>query len=217
MYLTGYGVKLTKLKEEDIELVRYWRNSAAIQQYMEYREEITKKKQLKWFSSINNIHHNYFIIEVNNKKIGLIYGGGIDWNKLETGNGGIFIWDPKYWNTKNSLGATLLLIDTSQLLGLKRTYIKVLSTNKNAIFFNKSLGYKLLSNQEDVLNQRYVLENNDYIYARNKLRSKIFEPSEYEPVHIHFKSGNEVNTHLLNQIKKTSESVKKHYKIYSYE
>jgi RimJ/RimL family protein N-acetyltransferase len=213
MYLLGYGVKLSRLQEKDIELVRYWRNSETIRQYMEYRGEITPEDQIKWFKSINNIYNNYFIIEVNNNKIGLIYGANIDWGKLETGNGGIFIWDPKHWNTKNSLGATLLLNDTSQLLGLKRTYIKVLQTNKNAIHFNKSLGFKIMNNQDNVLNQRYILENKHYIYSRNKLRSKIFDSSEYDPIHIFFESNSPVNQFLLERIEKADKLLKKTYKI----
>ena len=38
MILEGYGVKLHRLTEEKIELLRRWRNDPKIQQYMGYRE-----------------------------------------------------------------------------------------------------------------------------------------------------------------------------------
>ncbi|MDZ7743378.1 MAG: hypothetical protein U5Q03_16975 [Bacteroidota bacterium] len=45
MKLFKYGISLNRLKEDDIELVRKWRNSRKINQFMEYREEITPEMQ----------------------------------------------------------------------------------------------------------------------------------------------------------------------------
>ena len=78
MKFRKYGITLTRLREDDIELVRKWRNSPGIQQYMEYREFITEEMQKKWFESINNLQNFYFIIEYENKKIGLINTSNID-------------------------------------------------------------------------------------------------------------------------------------------
>jgi len=68
MELSKYGVKLHRLREEDIELVRTWRNSPLIRQYMEFRDEITPEMQKEWFLSINNNENYYFIIEYQQKK-----------------------------------------------------------------------------------------------------------------------------------------------------
>ena len=84
-----------RLTREDIELVRNWRNSELISQYMEYKEYITPEMQLKWFRSIDNFFNLYFIIEYKGQKIGVINGKDIDWEErsMETG---VFIGEKKY-------------------------------------------------------------------------------------------------------------------------
>ena len=72
MKISKYGIDLVRLTEEDIEMLRQWRNSPQIQQFMEYREEITAEMQKKWFDSINNVNNFYFIIHFEGQKIGLI-------------------------------------------------------------------------------------------------------------------------------------------------
>lgn len=54
MIISKYNIRYIRLQEEDIELVRKWRNHPSITKYMVYREEITPEMQKKWFASINN-------------------------------------------------------------------------------------------------------------------------------------------------------------------
>jgi UDP-4-amino-4,6-dideoxy-N-acetyl-beta-L-altrosamine N-acetyltransferase len=180
MIVKGYGLELVRLKHEDIELVRNWRNSEHINRYMEYREHITAEMQEKWFISIDNIHNNYFIIIVNGTKIGVINGSQIDWGKMETGNGGIFIWDADYNKTLAPLRASLLLTDLSFILGLKKTYIKVLRDNPYAIIYNLNLGYQLLPDQEENYNQRYVLTKDSYFNKTKNLKHALLKSSSNE-------------------------------------
>ena len=81
MILEGYGVKLYRLTEEKIELLRRWRNDPKIQQYMGYREHITSEMQKAWFERINNDNNYYFIIEYEGKEIGCINIKDIDYVK----------------------------------------------------------------------------------------------------------------------------------------
>jgi hypothetical protein len=64
----------------------------------------------------------------------------------------------------------LLLTEISFLLGLERTYIKVLRDNLRAIAFNRNLGYELLPGQENVLNQSYVLTKENYYKKAERFR-----------------------------------------------
>lgn len=170
MIISGFGICLHRLKKkEDVELLRKWRNSKHVNQFMEFRETITKEQQAKWFQSINNIHNNFMIIEYEGKKIGMINGAKIDWDKKTTGSGGIFIWDERFWMTKAPIAASILMTDMSTIFGLEKTFIKILKENKNAIVFNKSLGYELLLNQENNESQHYVLEQKKYILKRAKI------------------------------------------------
>ena len=173
MIVKGYGIELIRLKHSDIELVRNWRNSSQISQYMEFREYITIEMQEKWFQSIDTIFNNYFIISVKGNMIGLINGSQINWEKKETGNGGIFIWETNYLKTIIPLRASLLLTDMSIILGLERTYIKVLKDNIAAINYNISLGYELLPNQSTHYNQQYVLTKENYLSKTAKLKSTL--------------------------------------------
>jgi UDP-4-amino-4,6-dideoxy-N-acetyl-beta-L-altrosamine N-acetyltransferase len=175
MILEGYGIRLIRLCEEHIEMVRQHRNSEQIRQFMEYREHITSEMQLAWFKSIDTIENNYFVIEVDDKFIGLINGAQIDWGNRETGSGGIFIWELNYWETAVPVSASLLLTDTSVLFGLDRSYVKILAENKKAIAFNKQLGYVLMPDQQSEVNQLYVLEQARYLEAAAKLKLLISE------------------------------------------
>lgn len=173
MILEGYGIRLSRLSAQDLELVRQWRNSPVINRYMEFREEISPSQQMAWFRSIDTIYNNYMLIETDGKKVGMIHGAGIDWEKKETANGGIFIWDQSQWATKVPLSASLLMTDMSSVLGLEQTYAKILKDNPNAIAFNKSLGYRLLPAQEENYAQHYVLQQSDYLQKRTQIRSKL--------------------------------------------
>ncbi len=173
MIIEGYGIKLKRLSEQDIELVRYWRNSFLIRPFMEYREYITPGMQKKWFSSINNINNNYFLIITESKTIGLISGTQINWEEGITLNGGIFIWDRDYQETFYPSKASLLLTDFSFYLGMKSTYIKVLRDNLRSIHFNKLLGYKLCDGQENIYNQQYILTAENYFNSVQPIRKVI--------------------------------------------
>lgn len=171
MILRGYGIGLIRLRHEDIELVRQMRNADHVRRYMEYRELITPEMQEQWFRSIDNPQNNYFLIEHEGKKAGLISGAQINWETRETGNGGIFIWEENLWGTTVPLFASLLLTDLSFVMGMERTYIKVLRDNPRAIAFVTQIGYALLPGQEEVYNQHYVLTEAAYRSKTEKLRA----------------------------------------------
>jgi len=66
-------VVLKKLDINDIELVRNWRNSSEVSKYMYTDFHISKDQQENWFQKINNDNSCiYWIIEYENKKIGLV-------------------------------------------------------------------------------------------------------------------------------------------------
>ncbi len=169
MKVTKYGITLTRLGEGDIELVRKWRNSPEIQQYMEYREFITEEMQKKWFESINNMQNFYFIIEYENKKIGLINTSNIDWENY-TSDGGIFIWEEKYYETFIPVWASLCLLESDFFLfQARKSFIKTLKDNHRAIVLNKHLGYQLMEGQEDVYNQQYSLTRENFEMKAKKI------------------------------------------------
>ncbi len=170
LILEQYGVKLSRLTQEDIELVRHWRNQSDIANYMEYRNFITPEAQVIWFKNINNKFNYYFIIEVEGKKVGLINSKNYD-PKEGFGEGGIFIWDKDYINSLVAVYSTLCLLNfvffTLKLCEKSRA--RILHSNQRAIHYNQLIGYKLLSGQENTENQLYELSLEDYIKHGTKL------------------------------------------------
>jgi len=120
MIIERNTIKLIKLTEEYIELVRQKRNLPEIRDVMEYRENITPAMQQQWFHSINNTNNFHFLIETKGTIIGLISATNIDWDQAIVNNGGIFIWDQHYLRSPEILQASVLLTDLGFYLGIKK-------------------------------------------------------------------------------------------------
>ncbi|MBL4668534.1 MAG: GNAT family N-acetyltransferase [Flavobacteriales bacterium] len=94
MIIEQYGIKLRRITESDIELIRYWRNHSDIREYMAFKKHITEKMQKEWFKSVNNKLNYYYIIESKGKDIGVINSKKINLKKMY-GEGGVFVWEKR--------------------------------------------------------------------------------------------------------------------------
>lgn len=172
MIVRKYGITLIRLKEEDIELVRQMRNSAAIRHTMHYREEITPEMQKKWFDSINNKNNGYFIITFQGKKIGLVNGKNLDFEK-RTCEGGIFIWDAQYIGGIIPALASVIMNDwTFYMINFKAVYAKIRADNAIAMSYNKLMGYRFCEPQNDDKNVQWMLLTKESYEKRMKLLRK---------------------------------------------
>lgn len=177
MIVKGYGIALHRLTEDNIEIVRQWRNSDIIKNHMQFRQKITPEMQQKWFASVNNVENNYMLIKVKDQFIGVINGSKINWDTMITGSGGIFIGELDYWSTSYPIAASLLLTDISALLGFISTKVEVIKSNKRAIAYNKFLGYELIEeNDGGVLSMELKMSN--YEIKRNLIRDLYFSQFE---------------------------------------
>lgn len=169
--IEGYGVELELLSQEKIEMVRLWRNDPKISKFMEYREEISSEQQVKWFSKLNNGKDNfYWIIKYKGEDIGLINIKDVDYDKL-TGESGVFIYCDKYLNTDISYRAHLLMFDyIFNILGFKNIYCRVLRNNIRAKRFSQYLGAHIANGQDEIDNQLYFINKNDYLSNINRIR-----------------------------------------------
>ncbi|MEI7490627.1 MAG: GNAT family N-acetyltransferase [Bacteroidota bacterium] len=157
MKLIRYGITLHRLKEDDLELVRQWRNDPVVRDNFAFRDYITPVMQHAWFKSINNIHNFYTVIEYQAVKIGVINLKNIDWDEMSA-EGGIFIPDVKYHQT--SVPATISFMTTEILLNafhFKTGYAHVLKENDAVRSFIYSLGYKMCPGQENEANQKFFI------------------------------------------------------------
>ena len=169
MQIKKYGITLTRLTEEDLELLRQQRNAEHISKYMEFREHITEEAQKTWFETIDNNNNLYFIISYKGEKIGLINSKDIQWNPLRS-EAGLFIWEQSYWHTSIPAFSTLVLLEIAFFVDQAEvSYCSVLSDNPRAQHFNKQLGYELLPDQETVYNQRYQLTKERFFRKTRKI------------------------------------------------
>jgi len=171
MILEGYGIILRRLTVDDIELVRQKRNSDAIRSVMIFQDKISAEQQLKWFSGIDNEFNNYFLIYNANDACGMISGAEINWETMETGNGGIFIWNHELWSTDIPARATFLLTDFSFLIGFKKTIIRIRKDNEKAAHYNESFGYQKVGSSIDDKAWIYELTSENYARKTDKLRA----------------------------------------------
>jgi len=171
MIIRKYGIVLRRLKIGDIELLREKRNQDSVRNYMFYKNIISKEEQKEWFYSINNKLNYYFIIEYEDKKIGLINGKNIDYDK-RTSEGGIFIWDENYRNIEISAIASVIMAEfTFMVLMFNKTFAEVLASNNAQVKYNEFMGYELVQKQGDKLT--YVLTKESYIKKRVRLLKAI--------------------------------------------
>ncbi|MGE5424447.1 MAG: GNAT family N-acetyltransferase [Syntrophothermus sp.] len=187
-----YGITLERLKEDDIELVRQWRNSDPVRLNMNYQKLITPEEQREWFRSINNEHFHYVMIHYKGEKIGLLNDKNIDWEN-RTSETGIFIGRPEFFHTFVPYLVSLAGIETLfYFVGWKKQYAHVLRSNSNAIKYNLELGYRLCEGQEGIEHQRYELTRESFEQSAGKIRKMVrsisgkdvksqilFEPEDY--------------------------------------
>lgn len=172
MIIEKYGVVLRKLEAgNDLELVRTWRNSPEVNQFMFFRDHITAEMQANWFKKIDNKENYYFIIESNGLKVGLTNLKDINYI-TKRAESGIFIGEPQFREGLIGVQATIAMLDYAFTdLGIKTIFSHILSDNKVAIGFNKGLGFKI-KNEADNL---YELMDTDYFIKKSKFEKVLLK------------------------------------------
>lgn len=169
LIIEQYGIRLSRVQKQDIEMIRKWRNQKCVSDYMEYKKRISRWAQWRWFKRINNKLNYYFIIESEGKKVGVINVKNYN-PDLGFAEGGIFIGDPDFIDTLVPVYSTLCLLNFTFLkIGFKKSVVRILKTNQRAIQYNKMIGYVLKDGQENYENQLYELSKENYIKKSDKL------------------------------------------------
>jgi len=185
MIINKYGITLTRLTIDDIELVRKKRNLKEIRNCMVYKKKINATQQKKWFESIDNINNIYFLIIYKGEKIGIINGKNTDFN-TRTSEGGIFIWNKEHLNSiVPSLCAIIMHDYNFFVCDFEKTYIKVLKNNFAAINFNKIIGYEIVDNNPTQTFYTCALSKAKYFEKIKKYRKVLANISkDLEPLSI---------------------------------
>jgi len=73
------ALKLVTMKAEDMNLVMHWRTMPEVTKYMYSSPTISEEDQMRWFHSISqNVSMKYWIIEMDDTKIGVLNLSNID-------------------------------------------------------------------------------------------------------------------------------------------
>ena len=167
MKLSLGGVRLKRLKEQDLEMLRTWRNDPKIRRVMFFQEHITRDMQLKWFTSLSELDY-YFVIETGNEPVGLIHLN-IDEKDKDSAFAGLFIHDDSYWGTQVPVYSSLALLNFAfKELDLKQVLAKVRKDNSAAIRYNQSLGFSAIQEECQVLTKNDFFRRTQSLYDRLK-------------------------------------------------
>lgn len=168
MVISGFGVRLKRIEESDLELIRFWRNSDYVKQYMVFRDYISPEMQLAWFKRINNDHNHYFLIIAENTPVGLANIKDIN-PESKIGESGIFLSSPEFVNSDLGVRATIVLLDFAfNDLDLSQLYQTITEANQAAQNFNKHLGVQIVETDNGV--SKGILLKNNYFSKTNKIR-----------------------------------------------
>jgi len=144
MQIETYGIVLERLTERDIEMVRAWRNSSDIAQFMVYREHIMPEMQQQWFATRDPERDFHFIVRYGGEACGLADVKAIDWEQ-KSFVAGLFLLPP-YWDTDLGMRAAYAITDFAFFdLDLEVGFCQVLRTNPRALRLNQSLGYRIIN------------------------------------------------------------------------
>lgn len=154
------NIKLIEMTEENLELVRSWRNSTEISKYMYTDQTISKDEQLNWFNNIikDNPSHEYKMIVEEEENIGLLYITNIDLKNSRCTWG--FYLSPDYPKGKG-IGSYVEYLVVEYIfneLKLSKICCEVLDFNKPVMKLHSKFGFK----EEGIL-KKHIYKNNEYL------------------------------------------------------
>jgi UDP-4-amino-4,6-dideoxy-N-acetyl-beta-L-altrosamine N-acetyltransferase len=137
-----YGICLEPLTLESAMLVREWRNSPKVSQFMDFKENISIEQQKLWFEYTVSSKNIYFVIIKSALPIGLIHLDRFD-NQNKSAYAGLFIGNEKFEGTGIAFKASLALLEFAfEELKLETIFAKVHVENAVAIAYNRNLGFE---------------------------------------------------------------------------
>ncbi len=166
--LEGNGVCLRAIEEQDLEMVRQWRNDPKISQFMLTQHTISIEQQKQWYEHIRDIEtQQHFVIEYKQQPIGIANIRTLSGDQLlgaETIEPGLYIYDDRYRGSFLAFCPALTLNDYCfDTLRCNKIIARVLPNNDAAFRFNAMLGYAEVSREElitmELLKAQYQLSS----------------------------------------------------------
>lgn len=170
MIIRRYGIDLVRVREENIEMIRIWRNDPRIRDHMFFKSEINEEMQRSWFKSVNNDQNFYFMVCPTEEPVGLISISSIDFEHHKA-FAGLFIYDENYLGTDIPVRSSLCLLDVFfTYTPICTLYAKVRDSNIVADQYNTALGFERIKKIELGQGYEYGLEKDQYFKKAKSLR-----------------------------------------------
>ena len=170
MRLERFGIVLRSMVEQDLEMVRQWRNAPHVRENMEFRDEIPPEMQQKWFKSLNQDSNLYLIAESEGIPFAVLHVKDINWEN-RSGEAGIFVGEVGFLQTFVPVLAVLAMMDlVFDGWGFRQLMAKVRADRPQIMDFNARLGYSPLPDQDGMKFIRLKTNLESYRYAAKVLR-----------------------------------------------
>lgn len=144
--LEGDNLLLRVITENDIELIRKWRNQEHIKKYFINNDYINKQQQQEWFKQyLNKSNDIMFVIEETlefQKAIGTVALYNINLENKSTEFGRLMIGHTPSYGKGFGKRATILACKYAfEILGVSKINLNVLNCNFKAIQIYKQIGF----------------------------------------------------------------------------
>lgn len=152
--LSGYQVVMRPIKQDDLELLRNWRNDEGVSQFMVSQSTITQEQQQAWYNKIlRDTTQMHFVICYKDNVIGSANlkskSINTDVKDSDVIEPGLYIGDARYRNNVIAFSPTLLLNDYCfDVLKCTKLVAIVKANNEAALNYNAKLGYIVVKQEE---------------------------------------------------------------------
>lgn len=163
-----YGVNLSSLKQDQIELVRRWRNTPRIRDLMLDKQYISTEQQQLWFDKVwESEEQLYLLVSFKQEAIGMASLINID-PLNATCEPGMYIYSQQYQGNIIPFSVAFALNDIAfEVFNMVCLKGKIYQSNKSSVRFHKACGYQSSGLKDDLL--LFELEQQNYLKARDKL------------------------------------------------
>lgn len=162
-------LRFRRVKQDDLQLLRYWRNLDHVRAGMAIPDLITVEGQRKWFKELDVGTSIHFIYGIGETDI-----GSANLSKINHPNGtfeaGLYCGNDKYLTHWVNICACLFIYDIAfDELGLKEANAIILDNNRPALSLNTSIGYRRISQYAPGIGA-FFLERESYLERRAVLK-----------------------------------------------
>lgn len=163
-----FGITFIPLNDDNLELVRVWRNSDDVRIFMQYQEIITQEQHLKWYKQLNKTKNFYFVAYKDNVPFGVYNIKDVDFKNL-TGEPGVFLKNKASWEGDAGMRGSLgILIFAFENLKLNSLTSHVLKTNSKVLAYNKQLGFTISNDDEESISYELTLTKDDFYNSKRR-------------------------------------------------